>query len=49
VTGLARNEATTDEQLAVVTRLFDLVGATLSVPERMIDSVSSISGSGRLL
>ena len=36
----------TDEQLAVVTRLFDLVGATLSVPERMIDSVSSISGSG---
>lgn len=46
VTGLARGARSTDEQFASITRLFSTVGIVISVPESMIDVVSSISGSG---
>lgn len=46
VTGLARGARTSDEQFALVTALFELVGEVVAVPESEIDAVSSISGSG---
>lgn len=46
VTGLAAGDAATDEDLAAVRRLFELVGAVVEVPEDKIDALSTISGSG---
>ncbi|MFB7251081.1 pyrroline-5-carboxylate reductase [Microbacterium sp. NPDC056234] len=46
VTGLAPGAAVSTEDLAVVRRLFELVGAVVEVPEDRIDALSTISGSG---
>ncbi|MFK3676599.1 pyrroline-5-carboxylate reductase [Microbacterium sp. NPDC090218] len=46
VTGLAAGAAVSDEDLAVVRRLFETVGAVVEVPESQIDALSTISGSG---
>ncbi|WP_298037385.1 pyrroline-5-carboxylate reductase [uncultured Microbacterium sp.] len=46
VTGLARGAAASEDDLAVVRRLFELVGAVIEVPEGQIDALSTISGSG---
>lgn len=46
VTGLAVGAATTDEDRALVRRLFETVGAVVEVPESQIDALSAISGSG---
>src|SRR5690606_11357497 len=46
VTGLAAGAAATSEDLALVRRLFELVGAVVEVPEDKIDALSTISGSG---
>ncbi len=46
VTGLAAGDAASAEDLALVRRLFELVGAVVEVPEQKIDALSTISGSG---
>ncbi|MBO0981709.1 pyrroline-5-carboxylate reductase [Microbacterium sp. SD291] len=46
VTGLASGAAATADDLAVVRRLFETVGAVIEVPEAQIDALSTISGSG---
>jgi pyrroline-5-carboxylate reductase len=46
VTGLAAGGAATADDLALVRRLFELVGAVVEVPEDKIDALSTISGSG---
>ncbi|MEX0153176.1 pyrroline-5-carboxylate reductase [Microbacterium sp. LMI1-1-1.1] len=46
VTGLAAGPSASEEQVAVVRRLFETVGAVLEVPESQIDALSTISGSG---
>lgn len=46
VTGLAAGAAASGEDLAVVRRLFELVGAVVEVPEEQIDALGTISGSG---
>ena len=46
VTGLAAGTAASTEDVAVVRRLFELVGAVIEVPEDQIDALSTISGSG---
>lgn len=46
VTGLAAGAAASAEDLALVHRLFDTVGAVVEVPESQIDALSTISGSG---
>jgi len=46
VTGLAAGAAASADDLAVVRRLFELVGAVIEVPEEQIDALSTISGSG---
>jgi pyrroline-5-carboxylate reductase len=46
VTGLAAGAAATSEDLALVRRLFETVGAVVEVPESQIDALSTISGSG---
>lgn len=46
VTGLAAGAAATAEDVALVRRLFELVGAVVEVPENKIDALSTISGSG---
>lgn len=46
VTGLAAGTRTTDAELALVASLFATVGEVLTVPERKIDALSTISGSG---
>jgi len=46
VTGLAAGAAASTEDLAIVRRLFELVGAVVEVPEDKIDALSTISGSG---
>jgi len=46
VTGLAAGAAVSDDDLAVVRRLFETVGAVVEVPESQIDALSTISGSG---
>ncbi|MGM1017228.1 MAG: pyrroline-5-carboxylate reductase [Actinomycetota bacterium] len=46
VTGLAAGEGASAEDLALVRRLFETVGAVVEVPESQIDALSTISGSG---
>lgn len=46
VTGLAAGASATADDLAVVRRLFETVGAVIEVPESQIDALSTISGSG---
>ncbi|MFT4259559.1 pyrroline-5-carboxylate reductase [Microbacterium sp.] len=46
VTGLAAGASVVDDDLAVVRRLFETVGAVIEVPESQIDALSAISGSG---
>ncbi|MFY9711885.1 MAG: pyrroline-5-carboxylate reductase [Microbacterium sp.] len=46
VTGLAAGAAATADDVAVVRRLFETVGAVIEVPEAQIDALSTISGSG---
>ncbi|MFS0852903.1 pyrroline-5-carboxylate reductase [Microbacterium sp. 179-I 3D4 NHS] len=46
VTGLAAGGASTAEDMALVRRLFETVGAVIEVPESQIDALSTISGSG---
>lgn len=46
VTGLAAGTAASDDDLALVRRLFETVGAVVEVPESKIDALSTISGSG---
>ena len=46
VTGLAVGAAATGDDLALVRRLFETVGAVVEVPESQIDALSTISGSG---
>lgn len=46
VTGLAAGAAATAEDLALIRRLFETVGAVVEVPESQIDALSTISGSG---
>ncbi|GAA4780164.1 pyrroline-5-carboxylate reductase [Microbacterium gilvum] len=46
VTGLVRGAATSDDDVALVRRLFETVGIVIEVPEDRIDALSAISGSG---
>ncbi len=46
VTGLAAGSSATGDDLALVCRLFETVGAVVEVPESQIDALSTISGSG---
>ncbi|MBN6190753.1 pyrroline-5-carboxylate reductase [Aneurinibacillus sp. BA2021] len=46
VTGLAAGAAATADDVALVRRLFETVGAVIEVPESQIDALSTISGSG---
>lgn len=46
VTGLAAGAAVPAEDVALVRRLFETVGAVVEVPESQIDALSTISGSG---
>jgi pyrroline-5-carboxylate reductase len=46
VTGLAAGTAATADDLALVRRLFETVGAVVEVPESQIDALSTVSGSG---
>lgn len=46
VTGLAAGPASTPDDMALVRRLFETVGAVIEVPESQIDALSTISGSG---
>lgn len=46
VTGLAAGPASTDDDMALVRRLFETVGVVIEVPESQIDALSTISGSG---
>jgi len=46
MTGLAAGAAATPDDVALVHRLFQTVGAVVEVPESQIDALSTISGSG---
>lgn len=46
VTGIAANAAASEDDVAVVRRLFELVGSVVEVPEDKIDALGTISGSG---
>ncbi|MGW8481959.1 pyrroline-5-carboxylate reductase [Microbacterium sp. NPDC055903] len=46
VTGLAAGAAASTSDVAVVRRLFELVGSVVEVPESRIDALGTISGSG---
>lgn len=46
VTGLAASSGASADDLAVVRRLFELVGSVVEVPEDKIDALGTISGSG---
>ena len=46
VTGLAAGASASRDDLALVHRLFETVGAVVEVPESQIDALSTISGSG---
>lgn len=46
VTGLSGGSRSSDEDLALVRRLFKTVGEVVEVPESQLDALSTISGSG---
>lgn len=46
VTGVCAGSRSTDEQLELVSALFETVGTVVVVPESKIDALSTISGSG---
>lgn len=46
VTGIAADAAASPDDIAIVRRLFETVGAVVEVPESQIDALSTISGSG---
>lgn len=46
VTGIAASSAASEDDVAVVRRLFELVGSVVEVPEDKIDALGTISGSG---
>jgi pyrroline-5-carboxylate reductase len=46
VTGLASGTRSTDDELELVTALFETVGSVLVLPESQINALSTISGSG---
>ena len=46
VTGLSAGTRSSDEDLALVRRLFETVGEVVEVPESQLDALSTISGSG---
>ena len=46
MTGLAAGAAATPDDVALVHRLFETVGAVVEVPESQIDALSTVSGSG---
>ncbi|MCE5200045.1 MAG: pyrroline-5-carboxylate reductase [Armatimonadota bacterium] len=44
--GFSRGRSVTDDQAAVAKRLFDAVGLSYEVPEKLLDAVTGLSGSG---
>jgi pyrroline-5-carboxylate reductase len=46
VTGLSAGTRSSDDDLALVRRLFETVGEVVEVPESQLDALSTISGSG---
>lgn len=46
LTGIAASSAASEDDVAVVRRLFELVGSVVEVPEDKIDALGTISGSG---
>ncbi|MDR3659071.1 MAG: pyrroline-5-carboxylate reductase [Mycobacterium sp.] len=46
ITALSRGRFVTDDQLAEVSSIFSAVGAVLTVPEKQMDAVTAVSGSG---
>lgn len=44
--GFSRGRAVSDEQAAAAKRIFDAVGISFEVPEKMLDAVTGLSGSG---
>ena len=44
--GFSRGECVTDEQAAIAKSIFDSVGVSFELPERMLDAVTGLSGSG---
>ncbi|WP_395244551.1 pyrroline-5-carboxylate reductase [Agromyces sp. MMS24-K17] len=46
VTGVSAGTRSTDDDLALVTALFETVGEVLVVPEAKLDALSTVSGSG---
>lgn len=45
-TAIARGTFATDEDLALTRRIFDMVGTTCVVDEKLLDAVTGVSGSG---
>jgi len=46
ITALSRGRFANDAQLAEVSQIFSAVGAVLTVPEKQMDAVTAVSGSG---
>ena len=46
ITALSRGRYANDAQLAEVSEIFSAVGAVLTVPEKQLDAVTAVSGSG---
>jgi pyrroline-5-carboxylate reductase len=46
ITALSRGRFANDAQLAEVSEIFSAVGAVLTVPEKQMDAVTAVSGSG---
>jgi len=46
VTGIAKGQTATDDQLAIACSLFETVGKAVVLPESQIDELGTISGSG---
>lgn len=44
--GFSRGRSATDEQVAVAKQLFDAVGLSFEVPEKLLNAVTGLSGSG---
>lgn len=44
--GFSRGTAVTDDQVAAAQKIFDSTGISIEVPERLLDAVTGLSGSG---